>query len=301
MTPHRQRPARGAALLLVLWLIALLTALVGAFALTARTEHLQGQVLSRGVVAQEAARAGVEYALTRIATADPRQRWLTDGRAYHWSWPEPAGGVAEVEIRIVDEQGKVDLNLADAALLAGLMRVLGSERAAADQLAAAILDWRDPDSLNQPAGGAEDGDYAAAGRRYGAADAPLESVAELEQVLGMTPALYAKLAPYLTVYSGLARPDPAFASGPVLTALGLDATQVLAARQAWTPASGQPAPLLPGGQPLVGSDSGTYSIDSRVRYLGRTAVLRVVARKGGNGVPGSAWTPLRWEQGASPR
>ncbi|PZP77435.1 MAG: general secretion pathway protein GspK, partial [Stenotrophomonas maltophilia] len=31
----------GAALVLVLWLIALMTALVGAFALSARVEHLQ--------------------------------------------------------------------------------------------------------------------------------------------------------------------------------------------------------------------------------------------------------------------
>ena len=35
---------RGAALLLVLWLVALLTALVGAYALTARIEALQGRV-----------------------------------------------------------------------------------------------------------------------------------------------------------------------------------------------------------------------------------------------------------------
>ena len=49
--------ARGAALLLVLWLVAMLTALVGSFALAARTEHLQGQVLARGVEAQALARA----------------------------------------------------------------------------------------------------------------------------------------------------------------------------------------------------------------------------------------------------
>ena len=35
----------GAALVLVLWLIALMTALVGAFALSARVEHLQQRVL----------------------------------------------------------------------------------------------------------------------------------------------------------------------------------------------------------------------------------------------------------------
>ena len=38
--PFRQ--ARGAALLLVLWLIVLLTALVGGFAMVARVEKLQG-------------------------------------------------------------------------------------------------------------------------------------------------------------------------------------------------------------------------------------------------------------------
>ena len=302
MTPVRRRrrhgagAMRGAALLLVLWLVALLTALVGTFALAARTEHLQGQVLSRGVVAQQAARAGIEYAITRIGNDDPRWRWLGDGREYHWTY-----GDAQVDIRIVDEQGKVDLNMADAGLLASLLRVLGSDPRQAAQVAAAILDWRDIDSLTQPSGGAEDADYAAAGRAYGAADVPLESVAEVEQVLGMTPALYARLAPQVTVYSGRERPDPAFASAQVLAAMGLDAPRVLAQRRAWTPASGRPPPLLPGGEPLVGTDSGTYSIDSRARLRGRTAVLRVVVRSGGNGLPGSAWTPLRWEEGASPR
>jgi general secretion pathway protein K len=138
-------------------------------------------------------------------------------------------------------------------------------------------------------------------RILGAADAPLESVAEVEQVLGMTPALYARLAPHVTVYSGRERPDPAFASAEVLSAMGFDATRVLAQRRAWTPGTGRPPPLLPDGQPLVGDDSGTYSIDSRARLRGRTAVLRVVVRSGGNGLPGSAWTPLRWEEGASSR
>ncbi|MEO6264733.1 MAG: type II secretion system minor pseudopilin GspK [Luteimonas sp.] len=293
---------RGAALLLVLWLIALLTALVGGFALSARIEHLQGQVLSRGVVATQAARAGVEYAITRVGSDDPRWRWLADGRAYRWQLSEADGADAQVEVRIIDEQGKIDLNAADADLLASLFRVLGSERDEATQLAAAILDWRDTDTLTQPSGGAEDGNYAEAGRPYGAKDAPFESVAELQQVLGMTPALYAQAAPHLTVFSGRMRPDPAFASSEVLAAMGYDAAQVIEQRQRWDPASGQPPPVLQDGQPLVGSNSGTYSIQSRARLRsGRTAVLRVVVRTGGNGVPGSAWTPLRWEEGASPR
>jgi general secretion pathway protein K len=287
---------RGVALLLVLWLIALLAALVGAFALTARVEGLQGRLMTRGMVAEQAARAGMEYAVLRVAEQDPRRRWLPDGRAYDWRY-----GDGTLAIRLVDENGKVDLNQADMTLLTGLLQALETPRAQAEQLAAAILDWRDPDTLSQPVGGAEDDDYAAAERVYGAKDAPFESVAELEQVLGFTPALYARVEPYLTVFSGRAQPDAAFAQGPVLTAMGMDAEQVLAQRQAWDPASGAPAPLLQ-GQPLVGENSGTYSIESRARLRdGREATLRVVVRAGGTGLPGSAYTPLRWEQGASPR
>ncbi len=292
--------ARGAALLLVLWLVAMLTALVGSFALAARTEHLQGQVLARGVEAQALARAGLEYAIWRLTRDDRRLRWMADGREYRWE-PGPLGPGGAVSVRITDEQGKVDLNMADAELLSALLQAAGLARDEAAAIAAAILAWRDVDALTQPGGGAEDRDYAAAGRHYGAADAPFASVAELEQVLGMTPALYARIAPSLTVYSGRPVPDPAFAPATVLAALGYDADAVRARREAWSPDSGAPPPQLTPGQPLVADNSGTYSIESRARVRGRTAVLRVVVRSGGNGLPGSAWTPLRWEEGASPR
>ena len=265
---------RGVALLLVLWLVALLAATVGAFALAARTEQLQGQVLARGVAAREAARAGIEYAVARLGEQDPRRRWIADGREYRWRF-----GAAELALRIADEQGKVDLDMADASLIAALLRQAGSDPQEATRIAGAILDWRDADALTQPAGGAEAPEYAAAGRDYGPANAPFESVAEVEQVLGMTPALYARLAPFVTVYSGRAVPDPAFAPAPVRAAMGVTAVD--------------PA--------VVAAGSGTYSIESRASVRGRAAVLRVVARLGGSGLPGSAWTPLRWEEGASPR
>ncbi|MDQ3057842.1 MAG: type II secretion system protein GspK, partial [Pseudomonadota bacterium] len=190
MTPRLVRSRmRGAALLLVMWLIALLTALVGAFALTSHMENLQGRVLVRGIEAEQAARAGFEYAMTRIDTPDPQRRWLPDGRAYTWRFDD-----TEVEIRLIDEAGKIDINAADATLLSGLLRAVGAEPDIAAAVASAILDWRDPDPLTQPQGGAEDPEYAAAERAYGAKDAPFDTVAEIEQVLGMTPALYEKVA-----------------------------------------------------------------------------------------------------------
>jgi len=283
---------RGVALLLVMWLVALLAALVGAFALIARTEHLQGRVLVRGLVAENAARAGIEYAMTRVAAPDPRQRWLPDGRPHRWHYDD-----AEVVVEIVDENGKIDLNQADLTLLTEFIRHLGVEQQQATQLAAAIIDWRDPDSLSQPIGGGEDDDYAAAGLPYGAKDAEFESVAELEQVLGMTTKLYAKMAPHLTVFSGRGRPDPAFASAEVLDAMGMDGADVVARREGWNPASGLPAPTLPDGGSLVGGSSGTYSIESRAVLADRRqAVLRAVVRAGG-AMPGAAYTPLRWQAG----
>lgn len=289
------RQARGVALLLVLWLIALLTALIGGFAMTARVENLQGHVLSRGVVAGQAARAGIEYALARLGDTDQRRRWLADGRTYAWSF-----GEAKLEIRVVDEQGKIDLNAAQPALLAALFRTLGVERAEADRIAGAIVDWRDVDTLTQPGGGAEDGDYAGAERPYGAKDAPFETTAELQQVLGMTPALFARAAPHLTVFSGRDPPDATTASAQVLSAMGLDARTLIAQRERWNPESGLP-PAASAGQALAGG-SGTYSIWSRARLRdGREALLRVVVRAGGTGQPGVAYMPLQWEEGTSLR
>ena len=279
---------RGAALLLVLWLIALLTALIGAFALTARVESLQGKVLSGGVETQELARAGIEYALVRVADTEPGTRWVPDGRVYRWKF---AG--ADLEIRIVDESGKVELNQADAVLLAALMQVVGAERTKAEQVAAAIVDWRDSDPLTQVNDGAEDPEYASAGLPYGAKDALFESVAEVEQVLGMTPELFAALQPYLTVHGGSHPPNAAYAPGAVLTAMGLDADAILAQR------------ALPAGtdaSQLVGAGSGTYSIESRARRAdGRGAALQATVRAGSGSVPGSVYTVLRWQEGTAPQ
>lgn len=300
MTPmQRPRPGgqHGVALLLVLWLIALMAALVGGFAMAARVEHLQGRVLARGLVAEQAARAGIEYAMVRLAEQDDRRRWWPDGRAYRWRF-----GQAQVDIEIVDEQGKIDLNAAPVPLLAALFRGAGMEQAQAERVAGAVADWRDPDFLTQPSGGGEDSDYEAAGLAYGAKDAPFDTSAELLQVLGMTPEVYAKVADVVTVFSGRDTPDTAFASGQVLTAMGMDGNAIVARRHRWNPMAGSPPPNLGDGVDLMGSNSGTYSIQSRARLGdGRQWLLRVVVRNDAAGVPGSAYTPLQWEEGTSLR
>ncbi|WP_164270792.1 general secretion pathway protein GspK [Stenotrophomonas sp. B1-1] len=286
------RTRRGAALVLVLWLIALMTALVGAFALTARVEHLQQRVLDDDGRGQERARAGLEYALMRLRADPQRPAWQADGRTYRWQFDD-----ARVDIRVVDENGKINLNVADAALLTAFLKALGESPDDAQRLAGAIIDWRDEDSLQQPGGGAEAPDYAAAGLPYGPRNKRFETLGELQRVLGMRAALYQAMLPHITLYSRMARPDPRFATAPVLAALGLDAEQVLAqrAQQERDEDSGA-------GTSTLASGSGTYSIECRaIDGSGRQSVLKAVVRNGSGGVPGQTYTVLRWEQGMAAR
>lgn len=283
---------RGAALVLVLWLIALLTATIGAFALSARIESLQGRVVADLGAGQQIAHAGVDYALSRTRATATQAAWCADGRPYRWQFDG-----RDVELRVVDETGKVDLNQASGPLLEGLLHALHVEPARASQVAGAILDWRDADDLRQPSGGAESTDYAAAGYPYGAKNARFDSIGELQRLLGVDAALYARMAPLVTIF-GTAQPDPRFAAAEVLTALGLDAEQVIALREQAAAAEGSgQAPSTP---PAAGS--GTYSIESRVQLQGeRVAVLRGVVRLAPNGATRAPYTVLRWEQGAVTR
>jgi general secretion pathway protein K len=284
------RPAarqQGAALLLVLWLIVLLVGVIGVFAMGARTEALQGRTLARGAGARYAAEAGIDVAAYHLQNPDGDARWVPDGRPIDFAY---AGH--QLSVRVVDESAKVDLNIASPDLLAALMQALGTDFEKARRIAGAIADWRDGDDLLNAEGGAEDPQYAQAKLPYGAKDRPFETLSELRLVLGMDPVLFEKMRPYVTLYSGLARPNPAYAGKPVLQALGLNEDQVaqlLGQREA--PAGGAPGPLVAQG-------SGTYSISSRAtRPDGTRVQIQAAIRVGGGGGFGQLYLPLSWRVG----
>ena len=289
-----RRRARGAALLLVLWLLLLMAGLVAVFALTSRTEALQGSALRTQVASRHAAEAGIEVAALRLAANNPATQWIPDARPYPFEFEG-----YRVEVRIQDEAGKVDLNAADASLLAGLMVAVGLDQDKARNLAAVIQDWRDPDDLLSIEGGAEDRDYEAAGLPYGAKDQDFTTIAELQQLLGLDRDTYRLLAPHVTVFTARPVPEPGLAQPPVLQAMGLapdQAALLVAAREAWQP--GLPAPLMPDGTPIAVVGSGTYSVASRAtRSDGNgvevTAALRIGAALGF----GQLYAPLAWRTG----
>ena len=297
--PVLMRRQRGVAFIVVIWLMALLVILLGAFALIARVEGMQARHLYDATVARYAAEAGINEAAYFLSIPDPQLRWIPDGRAYQMDFDD-----ARIELRITDESGLVDLNVADQSMLAELFVGVGVEPDQALELAAAIQDWRDPDDLVSP-NGAEDDEYIAAGLDWGPKNAPFDMVSELLQVLGMSHELYRRVERSVTVFGGQSRPNLAFAPLEVIMAIpGMTpdlAQQIIAERHAWDPTSGAPPPMLPDGTTLMAQGgTGTYSIESRATLPNGTwTQVDATIRLGGGGVSGMAFTVLRWQDGTT--
>jgi len=235
---------RGIALVLVLWLTALLTVIAGGFAYAMRNEAQA----ARNTMSQAQARALADGAIARTAFELMRPRtipgvWAADGLVHVWD----EDGM-RLAASAVDESGKIDLNTVPDALLNSLLQTAGQVDAdTAARLVDVIDDWKDADDFRRP-NGAEAAEYQAAGLPYKPANAAFETVADLQRVLGMTPALFARLADSLTVYSGAPGISPQFASRTVLMALpgATDAiVDTYLAQKAAALAAGQPLPVLP--------------------------------------------------------
>lgn len=297
--PVGARHQRGLAFVLVLWVVAMLTILLGSFSLIARTENLQARHMFDTTQARYAAEAGLNLAVYELRKADPMLRWVGDGRPYTFGF-----GEAEVEVRITDDSGKLNLNSADPATLTNLFVARGVAPDRAEALAAAIRDWVDGDDETSP-NGAEEADYKAAGLAYGPANAPFTTVSELQQVLGMNYALFSQVEPALTLFSAQGTPNAQYAPLEALEALpdmtAECAQQIIAQRQAIQP--GDPAPM---GEPLCGVSIGavaggggvTYSVQSRATLPnGASTTLDATVRMGGVNAAGRPFVILRWRDG----
>jgi type II secretory pathway component PulK len=116
-----------------------------------------------------------------------------------------------------DAGTRLQINRATEADVRRLFVALHLDASDADRLAQRILDWRDPDTFRR-ARGAEREDYLRAGARTLPADADFTRVEDLRDVEGMTPALYARVAPYVSVL-GTGQVNLNSAPAPVLSTL----------------------------------------------------------------------------------
>lgn len=187
---------QGIALVVVLWLVALLSLMAVSQSAAVRTETLVMGNLVESASARAAAYAGLQWAIADLAKPLPAREMSSDGSLFSMRFNS-----AQLLIAITEESGKVDLNAAPATLLSKLLVAGGVEQERRVALVDAILDWRDRDNLRR-LNGAEEDEYRLAGLPYGPRNAPFQSLEELALVLGVDAPLYHALAENLTIYSG---------------------------------------------------------------------------------------------------
>lgn len=229
----------GIALLLSVWLLALLAVIAAEFMASGRVkalaEHnkrddLRGLALA--LAGYRAAVAALDDRITALSLDNEGRlllhyRGLADGVAaaavdvplgdgtYSWS--------------ISDEDGLVDINQAQRAVLANLLKECGMEPGAErDTIIDSILDWRDTNREHR-LNGAEEDYYRGLDPPYSCKDSPFDVVEELLLVRGVKPDVFGGdvedgkrrpgLRDLVTTHTG--QFNPGTAPQPVLDALGL--------------------------------------------------------------------------------
>jgi general secretion pathway protein K len=253
---------RGLALVVVLWVVALLALQVSIFNVTVRdTSSLAATELAtlRG---EQLAMAGVEMAVARLLARDLKRRWGADGTVREFLF---AG--ARIATVVKDEAARIDVNEADPELLASLLRPYARSSQSVQQWVDRILDWRDADSDRRPQG-AEAADYHRAGLPYGPNNGPFLDPSELQRVLGFPAEVAQALAGRLTVYGGDGKVNPWLAPREVLTLLpGAKAAEIDRALE-WRVRGGEtglPASLDHLKNWLTQRQGPTYRIEVAVR------------------------------------
>jgi general secretion pathway protein K len=269
---RRKAKDGGFALLMVLWTLLLLSLLAAVFGGNARTEVFLARNLVQNAQAEALADGGVFRAISGL-NKEPREGgYRGDGAVY-----VVPGADGEVRFSIRDEGGKVDLNAAPDALLRELLVVLGTDPVESATLADAIADFRDEDDTKRP-GGAEAREYTAAGRRYGPKNQRFELPEELVYVYGVTPEIYRKLVPFVTVWGQEEQPHLYTAAPQVQAAI----TAVLQAPRDGTAGRGG---TTGGG---TGSSGSRFGAESGFGSQTRGGAGSAGSSLGGSGLGGSS-------------
>ena len=187
---------RGFALLLVLWAMAILALLLGAFGLQARSAALIAETTLVRTQAHAAAEAGAMIAVAALEMPNVATRWVPDGRRYVVTF----GGFV-LHLRCTDASGLVDLNSASQDTLRGLFQAAGAPPENADALAQAITRRRRvPLEIGMLAPSSDSEGHG-----------PFVTLGGLRSIPGISGALFRQLEPALTLWSGRPIPDPRFA------------------------------------------------------------------------------------------
>ena len=215
---------RGVVLVMVLWSIAMLSALAMAAAVSFRgfagiaaigRDRVQGEALFT---------AGLEVAASMVASSAPFTEIETIVNL----------STGAVRARLSDEGGRIDVGRAPAEVLAALLRSVGAPEPQANDAAQRIVQWRNRNNNGSPSAPIPAGNTLAKSLGTDTGQ-PFADVLEIAQVPGVAPQWVAAMTPLTTVY-GSETVNPLTAPAAVIAALpGVNRVQLetfLAARRA---------------------------------------------------------------------
>ncbi len=220
----------GMALLVVLWTLLLLSVIAASLSSQARKQGYLARNASMLARSEAAAEGGIVRGVAALLDPRVEMRWAADGSPHRFV----LDGVS-IEVRIIDEAGKVDLNTGAPELLAALLQTVGAGPDVAFTIASEVAAFRNGTATGQPRG--------------------FETTSELLGVPGMTPALFERVAPFVTVLTHARGIDPNVAPPAILAAFS--------GRGASAPASGSEGGGIAGAAGFVTeSQHVLYSIES---------------------------------------
>jgi len=233
------RRKNGSTLVIAIWSLFLLTTFAVQLGFIVRQKLTLVHRLDNRDERYRIAESGIKFAITQLRKVDILTE--ADFLSEHWSDQKDlydnrrvGNGIFSINFdyndglhsRVMygmqDEESKINLNTADAAVLTRLLEStanLGAREA--EELAYRIIDWRDKDSFFQhPQYGAEDSDYKGRKYSYESKDSDFEVIDELLLIDKMDQEIYDNIRNYVTVY-GEGKVNINTASEPVLLALGV--------------------------------------------------------------------------------
>lgn len=215
------RAKSASVLVITLWVLSFLSVFAVNLAYSTRGQLSYARHIQNRLKAYYLAKAGIEKATSELINDDNAKSdtlidtWANDRKLF---WESPLGeGTFTVSYQLpvkresernwqvtfygaMDESGKININKVSANVLSTLLECIGEVSSdEADDIASAIIDWRDVDLIVSP-GGAENTYYQDLDIPYECKDGKLELTEELLLVRGVTPEIFQKINKVITVY-----------------------------------------------------------------------------------------------------
>ena len=189
---------------MVLWVLALLSVIVGEFCFAMRTEVNVTRNFKEQTEAYYIALAGLNRAIGELmrnevvrkkTATKPESKTEDDEKESESQWRMNLDiapvlfGQGQFEVKIGNESGKININGANESLLKMMLNAFDIEEQQKSIIVASIMDWRDKNDLHR-LNGAEDSYYESLPEPYECKNGDFDTVEELLMVRGVTPAIF---------------------------------------------------------------------------------------------------------------